>query len=127
MTGESCRHAPIDAARCMAPPRIIFYTRGVFRGGMLGEFETLQRQAMMVEIEEIIQATPDYTDVREALRSRNFIPERDEENVAIWVQPELGIFVLLQMNLGGGYAGYRVASYDDLEESEDGSAGFNAR
>lgn len=94
---------------------------------MLGEFETLQRQAMMVEIEEIIQATPDYTDVREALRSRNFIPERDEENVAIWVQPELGIFVLLQMNLGGGYAGYRVASYDDLEENEDGSAGFNAR
>jgi len=94
---------------------------------MIGEFETLQRQAMMVEIEEIIQATPDYTDVREALRSRNFIPERDEENVAIWVQPELGIFVLLQMNLGGGYAGYRVASYDDLEETEGRPAGFNAR
>lgn len=127
MAGESCRHASIDAVRCAAVSRIIFYTKGVFGGGMIGEFETLQRQAMMVEIEEIIQATPDYTDVREALRSRNFIPERDEEKIAIWVQPELEIFVLLQINLGGGYAGYRVASYADLEESEGGPAGFNAR
>jgi len=127
MTGESCRHASIDAVRCAAVSRIIFYTRGAFGGGMLGEIETLQRQAVMVEIEEIIQSTPDYTDVREALRSRNFIPEQDDADVAIWVQPELRIFVLLQMNLGGGYAGYRVAAYDDLEDDEGESAGLNAR
>lgn len=81
---------------------------------MLGDIETLQRRAVMVEVEEIIQSTPNYADVREALRSRNFIPEQDDADVAVWVQPDLGVFVLLQMNLGGGYAGYRVAAYDDL-------------
>ena len=96
----------------------MFYTRGAIEGGMLGEIENLQRRAVMVEIEEIIQSTPDYTDVREALRSLNFIPEQDDADVAIWVQPDLGIFVLLQMNLGGGYAGYRVAAYDGLEGRE---------
>lgn len=85
---------------------------------MLGDIGTLQRQAVMVEIEEIIQSTPDYADVREALRSLNFVPEQDDADVAIWVQPDLRIFVLLQMNLGGGYAGYRVTAYDDLEGPE---------
>lgn len=85
---------------------------------MLGDIETLQRRAVMVEVEEIIQSTPSYADVREALRSRNFIPEQDDADVAVWVQPDLGIFVLLQMNLGGGYAGYRVAAYDNLEDHE---------
>ncbi|KAF5075879.1 MAG: hypothetical protein PHX88_03970 [Methanoculleus horonobensis] len=94
---------------------------------MLGDIGTLQRQAVMVEIEEIIQSTPDYADVREALRSLNFIPEQDDADVAIWVQPELGIFVLLQMNLGGGYAGYRVVASDDLEGRDESPVGFNAR
>jgi hypothetical protein len=101
--------------------------RGVIGSGMPGDIETLERQAVMMEIEEIIQSTPDYTDVREALQSRNFVPEQDDAGVAVWVQPELGIFVLLRMNLGGGYAGYRVAAYDDREGHDRESAGLNAR
>ncbi len=108
-------------------PRIMFYTRGPIGGGMLGEIETLQQRAVMVEIEEMIQSTPDYADIREVLRSLNFIPEQDDADVAIWVHPDLRIFVLLQINLGGGYAGYRVATYEDLECREGESAGYNAR
>ncbi|WP_250987532.1 hypothetical protein [Methanoculleus oceani] len=94
---------------------------------MLGDIETMQQRAVMVEIEEMIQSTPDYADIREALRSLNFIPEQDDPDVAIWVHPGLRIFVLLQMNLGGGYAGYRVAAYDDLKGREGEFAGYNAR
>lgn len=85
-------------------------------GGMPDDIETMQRQAVMMEIEEIIQSTPDYTSVREALYSLNFIPEQDDAGAAVWVQPDLGISVVLRMNLGGGYAGYRVAAYEDREE-----------
>jgi hypothetical protein len=94
---------------------------------MLEEIEILQQRAAMVEIEEMIQSTPNYADIRETLRSLNFIPEQDDADVAIWVHPGLRIFVLLQINLGGGYAGYRVAAYEDLERRERGSAGYNAR
>ncbi|MDK2988809.1 MAG: hypothetical protein PWR16_338 [Methanoculleus sp.] len=107
--------------------RIMFYTRGLIGGGMLGEIETLQQRAVMVEIEELIQSTPDYADIRETLRSLNFIPEQDDADAAIWVHPGLRIFVLLQMNLGGGYTGYRVATYEDLERREGESAVYNAR
>jgi hypothetical protein len=85
---------------------------------MLGEIETLQQRSVMVQIEELIQSTPDYMDVREALVSLDFIPERDDAQIAVWVQPDLRIFVLLMMNLGGGYAGYRVATYDEMESLE---------
>lgn len=108
-------------------PWIMFYTRGPIGGGMLEEIETLQQRVVMVEIEEMIQSTPDYADIREALQSLNFIPEQDDADVAIWVHPALRIFVLLQMNLGGGYAGYRVATYDDLESREGESAVYDAR
>lgn len=94
---------------------------------MLGDIETVQQQTMMVEIEEMIQSTPDYAEIREALQSLHFIPEQDEADVAIWVQPDLRIFVLLRMNLGGGYAGYKVAAYDDLEGHGEEFAGYNAR
>jgi hypothetical protein len=94
---------------------------------MLEEIETLQQRAAMVEIEEMIQSTPNYADIRETLRSLNFIPEQDDTDVAIWVHPGLRIFVLLQMNLGGGYAGYRVAAYEDLECREGESAGYETR
>ena len=86
--------------------------RGSTGYGMPGDIETLERQAVMTEIEEMIQSTPDYGDVREALRSLDFIPEQDGACVAIWVHPGLRIVVLLQMNLGGGYARYRVDTYD---------------
>jgi len=108
-------------------PRIMFYMRGPIGGGMLEEIETLQQRAAMVEIEEMIQSTPNYADIRETLRSLNFIPEQDDTDVAIWVHPGLRIFVLLQMNLGGGYAGYRVAAYEDLECREGEFAGYDAR
>ena len=86
---------------------------------MLGEIEALQQRALMVQIEEIIQSTPDYSDIRETLQSLEFVPERDDADVAVWVQPNLRIFVLLMMNLGGGYAGYRVATYDEIESLEE--------
>ncbi|MFA7562108.1 MAG: hypothetical protein WCY70_01570 [Methanoculleus sp.] len=91
---------------------------------MFGDIETLQRQTVMTEIEQLIQSTPEYADVREALYSLNFVPERDDAEIAVWVQPDLGIFVLLRMNPGGGYAGYRVAAYEDREEA---SPFFSAR
>jgi hypothetical protein len=136
-----CRHGPAATMPGLLPPdgtvkyavtiwirpRIMFYTRWPIGGGMLEEIETLQQRAVMVEIEELIQSTPDYADIRDALRSLNFIPEQDDADVAIWVHPALRIFVLLQMNLGGGYAGYRVAAYDDLERREGESAVYNAR
>ncbi|CCJ35545.1 hypothetical protein BN140_0622 [Methanoculleus bourgensis MS2] len=94
---------------------------------MLGDTQAMQQRAVMVEVEEMIQSTPDYADVREALQSLNFIPERDNADIAIWVQPDLRIFVLLQMNLGGGYAGYKVATYDELGGPGRDFAGYNAR
>lgn len=94
---------------------------------MLGDIETMQQRTVMVKIEEMIQSTPDYAEIREALRSLNFIPEQDDADVAIWVQPDLGIFVLLRLNLGGGYAGYKVAAYEEMECLEGKSAGYNAR
>ncbi len=88
----------------------------------------MQQRAVIGEIEEMIQSTPDYSDVREALRSLDFVPEQDDADVAIWVQPDLGIFVLLRINLGGGYAGYRVAACDDLENPGGGEfPGYTAR
>jgi hypothetical protein len=84
-------------------------------GPMLGDTQTMQQQAVMGEIEEMIQSMPDYAEVREALRSLDFIPEQDDADVAIWVQPDLRIFVLLRMNLGGGYAGYKIATYDEAD------------
>jgi hypothetical protein len=108
-----------------APDHVLY--EGIDLGGMLEEIESLQQRAVMVEIEEMIQSTPDYADIRAALQSLNFIPEQDDADVAIWVHPALRIFVLLQMNLGGGYAGYKVAAYDDLEGREGMSAGYNAR
>ncbi|MCK8519251.1 hypothetical protein [Methanoculleus sp. 7T] len=94
---------------------------------MFGDVEAVQQRAVMVEVEEMIQSTPDYADAREALQSMNFVPERDNADVAIWVQPDLRIFVLLQMNLGGGYAGYKVATFDELEGRGGEFAGYNAR
>ncbi|MDD2254421.1 MAG: hypothetical protein PHZ18_09920 [Methanoculleus sp.] len=94
---------------------------------MLGDIETMQQRVAMVEIEEMIQSTPNYADISEALRSLNFIPEQNDADVAIWVQPDLRIFVLLRLNLGGGYAGYKVAAYDDLEGREGEFTGYNAR
>ena len=84
---------------------------------MFGDTETLQRQTMMTELEELIQSTPESADIREALYSLNFVPVRDDTDIAVWVQPDLGIFVFLRMNPGGGYAGYRVAAYEDREEA----------
>ncbi|MCE5337580.1 MAG: hypothetical protein LLF90_02695 [Methanomicrobiaceae archaeon] len=94
---------------------------------MLGDIEAVRQRAVMVEIEEMIQSTPVYADIREALQSLNFIPEQDNADIAIWVHPALRIFVLLHMNLGGGYAGYKVAAYDDLEDHEGEFAGYIAR
>jgi len=94
---------------------------------MLEDIETLQQRTVMTRIEEMIQSTPDYGEVREALQSLDFIPEQDETDFAIWVQPDLRIFVLLRMNLGGGYAGYKVAAYEEMESREGTSAGYNAR
>lgn len=87
----------------------------------------MQQQVVMGELEEMIQTTPDYAAVREVLRSLDFIPEQDDADVAIWVQPDLGIFVLLRMNLGGGYAGYKVAAYDDAESRKGEVPGYAAR
>jgi hypothetical protein len=94
---------------------------------MLGDITALQQRSVMVQIEEIIQSTPEYSDVREALQSLNFIPERDDADVAVWVQPDLQIFVLLMMNLGGGYAGYRVATYDEIQGLEEEYSHYVAR
>ncbi|WP_292518204.1 hypothetical protein [Methanoculleus sp.] len=94
---------------------------------MLEDIEAAQQRTVMAEIEEMIQTTPEYADIREALQSLNFIPEQDDTDVAIWVQPDLRIFVLLQMNLGGGYAGYRVGAYDDLDSQNGEFSGYNAR
>ncbi len=94
---------------------------------MLDDIEAVQQRAVMGEIEEMIQSTPDHADIREALLSLDFVPEQDDADVAIWVHPGLRIFVLLQMNIGGGYSGYKVAAYDDLEERGGEFAGYNAR
>ncbi|WP_292410215.1 MULTISPECIES: hypothetical protein [unclassified Methanoculleus] len=94
---------------------------------MLDDIAAAQQRAVMAEIEEMIQSTPDYASVKETLRSLNFVPEQDDADVAIWVQPALRIFVLLRMNLGGGYAGYRVAAYDDLEDHREDFPGYTAR
>jgi len=95
---------------------------------MLGDIQAMQQRAVMVEVEEMIQSMPNYADMREALRSLNFIPEQDDADIAIWIQPDLRIFVLLRMNLGGGYAGYKVATYDELGGGHGGEfASYNAR
>jgi hypothetical protein len=94
---------------------------------MPGAIDAMQQRAVMVEIEEMIQSMPDYGDVREVLRSLDFIPERDNADIAIWVQPDLKIFVLLRMNLGGGYACYKVAAYDDPGGRGGEFAGYIAR
>jgi hypothetical protein len=106
---------------------IMFIPEADQEGGMLGDIESVQQRAVMVEIEEMIQSTPDHADIREALASLDFVPERDNTDVAIWVHPGLRIFVLLQMNIGGGYAGYRVGAYEDLEGGEGEFIGYNAR
>ncbi|HQD26905.1 MULTISPECIES: hypothetical protein [Methanoculleus] len=94
---------------------------------MLDEIEATQQRAVMAEIEEMIQSMPEYTGVREALLAMNFIPERDDADVTVWVQPDLKIFVLLKMNLGGGYAGYRVGVYDEPDDEIEDLAVYNAR
>lgn len=94
---------------------------------MLGDIEAVQQRAVMVEIEEMIQSTPDHADIRNALLSLDFVPEQDDADVAIWVHPGLRIFVLLQMNTGGGYAGYKVGTYEDLERRGLEFSGYNAR
>ncbi|MDV2482720.1 hypothetical protein F8E02_12080 [Methanoculleus sp. Wushi-C6] len=94
---------------------------------MLGDIEAVQQRAVMVEIEEMIQSTPDHADIRKALTALDFVPKQDDAEVAIWVHPVLRIFVLLQMNVGGGYAGYKVATYEDLERPGREFVGYNAR
>ncbi len=94
---------------------------------MLGDSQAMQRRAVMIEVEEMIQSMPDYAAMKEALRSLDFIPEQDDADVAVWVQPDLGIFVLLRLNLGGGYAGYRVATYDEPGDPRDDFTGYHAR
>ena len=108
-------------------PWIMFIREGRAERAMLEDIETLQQRTVMVRIEEMIQSTPDYAEIREALQSLDFIPEQDEADFAIWVQPDLKIFVLLRMNLGGGYAGYKVAACEGMERREGTAAGYNAR
>ncbi len=85
---------------------------------MAGAIDPLQQRAVMMQIEELIQSTPDYSGVQEALRALHFVPATDKPEFAVWLQPDLEIYVLLMMNLGGGYASYRVATFDEMEEFE---------
>lgn len=75
---------------------------------------SLQQRQVMAQIEEMIQSNPDYTGVKSELESLNFIPQTDRPEYAVWVQPDLQILVFLRINLGGGYSGYRIASFDEV-------------
>ncbi|MDN7024073.1 hypothetical protein FGU65_04070 [Methanoculleus sp. FWC-SCC1] len=85
---------------------------------MVNGITTLEQRQVMVQIEELIQSNPDYSGVREELESLQFIPQTDTPDYAIWVQPDLQILVMLRINLGGGYSGYRVASFEELAPVE---------
>jgi hypothetical protein len=85
---------------------------------MMNDIISLQQRQVMMQIEEMIQSNPDYSGVKEELQSLDFVPQTDTPDYAIWIQPDLQILVMLRINLGGGYSGYRVASFEELAPVE---------